>query len=324
MSKMKWRKYSQFIGLAILAIILYYVDLEEVWRQLKLSDPILIGAAIILILPQVGLRAFRWQTMLARQGIHCPFRFALSFYFAGIYIGLITPGRLGEVAKAYFLKQRGLASLSEALPSIFADRCLDLYCLLIFAVTSLYPMKLGVNSAVVGSIFCITVAVVPWFVIYFWRTSHVSSMVRESISARLTTKWADAFETFSKVTGRLISIDIAFMLLLTVMSYGIYFFQTYLIGRSVGLDLGFSTIAMVVSVAILIGFIPITIAGFGTREAVFIFLFGRFEISSASALSFAFLYNLVYIICVGIISVIFWMRLNHRKELVIAKSKDLD
>lgn len=323
MSKIKGGNYSQFIGLAILAIILYHVDLEEVWRQLKLSDPFLIGAAIILIIPQVALRAFRWQKMLARQAIHCPFRFALSFYFAGIYIGLITPGRLGEIAKAYFLKQRGLASLSQALPSIIADRCMDLYCLLILAVTSLYPLKLGIKSPVVASIICIVVAVVPWLVLYYWRFSRVSGLVRESISARLTIKWAEAFETFSQATGRLISLQIAYMLFLTVASYGIYFIQTYLIGRSVGLGLNFSTIAMIVSIAILVGFIPVTIAGLGTREAVFIILFGRFGISPASALSFAFLYNLVYIVCVGIVSVVFWMRLPNRRELRNAQ-KDLD
>jgi len=315
MPKMKGGKYSKLIGLVILAIILYHVDLEEVWHQLKLSDPLLIGVAIILIFPQIALRAFRWQKMLARQAIHCPLRFALSVYFAGIYIGLMTPGRLGEIAKAYFLKQRGLASFSQALPSIIADRCIDLYCLVVLAVASLYPLKLGIESPVIANLICIAVAVVPWLILYYWRFGRVSGLIRELISARLANKWAEAFETFSQATGRLISFQIAYMLILTVASYGIYFLQTYLIGRSVGLGLDFSTIAMIVSIAILAGFIPVTIAGLGTREAVFIFLFGRLDISPASALSFAFLYNLVYIVCVGLISAVFWMRLPNRREV---------
>jgi glycosyltransferase 2 family protein len=315
MLNMKGGTYFKAIGLVLFAVILYHVDLEEVWRQLKLSDPFLVAAAVLLILPQVALRAFRWQKMLARQTIYCPFRFALSFYFAGIYIGLMTPGRLGEIAKAFFLKQSGLASLSQSMPSIIVDRCLDLYCLLMFAVISLYPLGLGLQSPMVAGIICIALGVTPWLVLYFWRSSGLPISIRNSISSRLSTKWVETFESFNAVVEQLVSRQVVFMLLITVASYGIYFLQTYLIGRSVGLDIGFSAIAMIVSIAILVGFIPVTIAGLGTREAVFIFLFGRFGISSASALSFAFLYNLVYIACVGIISAIFWMRLPNRQEL---------
>ena len=72
MPKMKGGKYLKAIGLILLAVILYHVDLEEVWRQLKLSDPVLLAAAIILIVPQVALRAFRWQKMLNPTGDSLP------------------------------------------------------------------------------------------------------------------------------------------------------------------------------------------------------------------------------------------------------------
>lgn len=60
----KGGKYFKAIGLILLAVILFHVDLGEVWLQLRLSDPVLIAAAIILIVPQVAVRAFRWQKCL--------------------------------------------------------------------------------------------------------------------------------------------------------------------------------------------------------------------------------------------------------------------
>jgi uncharacterized membrane protein YbhN (UPF0104 family) len=72
---------------------------------------------------------------------------------------------------------------------------------------------------------------------------------------------------------------------------------------------------MVTAVAILVGNVPITIAGLGTREATLLFLFGQYGIPAASVLSFAFWYNLVYIVCVGLISAFFWLRLPHRQSL---------
>jgi uncharacterized protein (TIRG00374 family) len=315
MPKMKGGKYLKAIGLILLTVILYHVDLEEVWRQLKLSDPVLLSAAIILIVPQVALRAFRWQKMLSRQAIHCPFRYALSFYFASIYIGLLTPGRLGEVAKAFFLKQRGWASISQALPSVIADRCLDLYCLMMVALISLYPLGLGFQSRMTTGLICIAVALSPWLLLYHWQSSGRVGMLRKIISNLLSKKRGEAFASFSQNAGQLLSCQIAYLLIVTVASYGIYFLQTFFIARAIGLGLDYLTVAMVVSIAILVGFIPVTIAGLGTREAVFIFLLGRFGISPASALSFAFLYNLVYIVCVGLISAVFWMRLPDRREV---------
>lgn len=315
MPKIKGGKYFKAIGLILLAVILFHVDLGEVWLQLRLSDPVLIAAAIILIVPQVAVRAFRWQKMLARQVIYCPFKYTLSFYFAGIYIGLLTPGRLGEVAKAFFLKQRGLASLSQALPSIIADRCLDLYCLVMFALISLYPLGLGLQSPVAAGTVCIVAALFPWFILSYSQSSRIPGLIRSFIATRLGMKRAEALVSFSKVAEPPKYIQIVYLLLLTVASYGIYFLQTFFIARSIGLGLDYFTIAMVVSIAILVGFIPVTIAGLGTREAVFILLLGRFGISSASALSFAFFYNLVYIVCVGLISAVFWMRLPNRQEV---------
>jgi len=177
MARVKRSFFIKTIGLIILVIILYLVDLTEVGRQLKLSDPLLIAIAIILILPQVALRAYRWQKMLALENINCPFRLALSIYFAGIYIGLMTPGRLGEMAKAFFLKKRDLASISQALPSIITDRCLDLYCLGLVAAISLHFLGLGGGSPVAGVLIILAAGGTPWLLIYIWRSGRFSNWV---------------------------------------------------------------------------------------------------------------------------------------------------
>lgn len=322
MTSLKGAHFYKSIGLIILAVILYYVDLKEVWQQLKDSTPIYILAAILLILPQVSLRAHRWQKMLAVEGINCPFRRALSFYFAGIYIGLMTPGRLGEMAKAFFLKKSGLASLSRTLPSIIADRCFDLYCLGLLAAVSLYFMRTGGTTPIGGALITLTIGGAPFLLICIWRSGRFSDRIGDVVFKRWGQKWGASYTSFSRTTERLVSARMTYLMILTIASYGVYFLQTWLIGLSVGLELSYAVIAKVVSIAILIGYVPITIAGLGTREAVLIGLFKQFGVSAASALSFAIIYNLIYIACMGGVSMIFWLTLPRNERHIKKPGSD--
>jgi uncharacterized protein (TIRG00374 family) len=157
--------------------------------------------------------------------------------------------------------------------------------------------------------------ILPWFILK-WKGKDQPLLSRIGIwlSSR-NSRWGESWREFVQASRELLSPRLLDSLLLTALSYAIYFGQTYLIGLAIGLPLDYITVAMVVAIGILVGYIPITFAGLGTRDAALIFLFGRYGITAASALSFAFLYNLVYIACVGMISVFFWMRLPNRGEL---------
>lgn len=271
---------------------------------------------ILMIIPQIGLRAWRWKRLMAQQGIQCPLRYAFIFYFAAIYIGLITPGRLGEFAKCYFLKHNAIADISQTLPSVIVDRVFDMYFLAIIGLAALYYIDLlPLHPWIVFLLLAITIAM-PWLLLRWAKgdRSWVSRMGRHL--SRISPRWENFWFAFLEGTRSLMSSRLFEALLLTALSYAVFFAQTFLIGRAVGLPLDIATISMVVAIGVLVGYVPITIAGLGTREAVLIYLFGHFGISVASVLSFAFLYNLVYIACVGVVSVFFWIILPNRNAFV--------
>jgi uncharacterized protein (TIRG00374 family) len=303
------------IGLILLLVIIASVDLGQVVHHLRNSDYRYLIPVVFLIIPQVALRALRWQRLMAQQGIKCPFRLAFMFYFAAIYIGLITPGRMGELAKCYFIKQNAIASVSRALPSVLIDRVLDLYFLGVLALAALYHIGLLPVPPWAAVLVVVAAGVLPWLILK-WPGDNNGPMPRiGTLLSRVATRWGDSWFAVIEGAQSLLSPRLIEAILLTAFSYAVYFWQTCLIGRAIGIPLDCVTIAMVVAIGILIGYVPITIAGLGTREVVLIYFFGRFGITAASALSFAFLYNLVYIVCVGIISAIFWMKLPNRQEL---------
>jgi uncharacterized protein (TIRG00374 family) len=316
---LKRHHFVKGIGLALLAIILIQVDLGQVVQLLRNCQYGYLLLVVLLIFPQIGLRALRWQRLLAQQGIQCSLRSAAIFYFAAIYAGLITPGRMGELVKCYFLKQNGMAGLSQSLPSVLVDRALDLYFLGLVAWAALYHADLLPIPLWAAFLTMAGLGILPWIILK-WKGKDQPLISRIGIwLSNRNSRWGESWRVFLHASRSLLSSRLLGSLFLTALSYAVYFGQTYLIGLSIGLPMDYITVAMVVSIGILVGYIPITFAGLGTRDAALIFLFGRYGIPAASALSFAFLYNLVYIVFVGMISVVFWMRLPNRRELKLTK-----
>ena len=296
-------------------IILFKVDLGQVVGYLENGRYTYLLPVVVLIFPYVGLRARRWQRLLARQNIRCPFRSALIFYFAAIYIGLVTPGRLGELAKGVFLKQNGMADISQSLPSVVFDRLLDLYCLALLAIMAVAHLGLLAIPFWMTVLMVLACGIAPWWFLNWAKSDNGLVRWVGSALGRFDGRWEKAWALFLEGSRSLISPHLLKALLLTISSYTVYFGQVYLLARMIGLPVTWIDTVMVVAFGVLIGFVPITIAGLGTREAVLIYLFGRLGVPAASTLSFAFLYNIVYIACIGAISAMFWLMLPHRKSL---------
>lgn len=301
------------IGLIILLIILIRVDLRQVIQLLGDSRYGFLLPVIVLIMPQVALRALRWQRLLAQSGIQCPFPSALHYYFAAIYIGLITPGRIGEMAKGYFLKQDGSADLVQSLPSVLFDRILDLYFLVMLSVAALYFFQLVPMAAGTAATILLTLGSLPWILIKWLAAEDRVAGGIAKMLGRIDKRCEEAWEAFMQGARQLVSARLFESLLWTALSYVVYFVQIYMLGWMIDLPLSAGDLILAVVIGILVGFAPITVAGLGTREAVLLFLFGRFGVSAPLTLSFAFLYNFVYIVCVGVISAGFWIFLPQRE-----------
>ncbi len=311
-SRVKHRYLIRSIGIFLLVIILTRVDLEDTWRQLQDCRPAAVVLAIFLILPQVALRACRWQGLMARLAIRCSWPQSLRFYFAGIFIGLVTPGRLGELAKGVFLRQYGIASIGRSLPSVLADRILDLLVLVGLALLGLPYFDLIPHAGRVSALMLGLMALVIALGLKWLAASSQLNVIAVKIRKRLKNGWSGSLDEFVAGSRALITPGLWASLGWTLAGYGIFFIQTHTIGYALGLPADFKTIAMVVSISILVGFIPITFAGLGTRDAVLIFLFGQAGVSDTAALGFAIVYIFVNVICLGVISSVFWFFLPQR------------
>ena len=73
-------------------------------------NPWYLATAVILNIPMVFLKSWRWHYLLKMQEVDYGLRQAFPAYFSGIYLGLATPGRLGELSRVFYLtNDKGLS-----------------------------------------------------------------------------------------------------------------------------------------------------------------------------------------------------------------------
>jgi len=85
------------------------------------------------------------------------------------------------------------------------------------------------------------------------------------------------------------------------------FISAFFIAKSVGIEIGLIYLVAFLPLSTIVELIPVTISGFGTREATLIFFFSFLGISASSAIIFSLLYIFTGWIF-ALIGLIFWIK----------------
>ncbi len=298
----------RLIGLAVLALILLKVDLKATVSALAGLHWGYLLLAIAANVPMFGLKAWRWQEMLRMQGIRYPWRDAFLVFMAGLFLGLVTPGRVGEMSKALYLKQDRGVPVSVGLANVLMDRLFDLYTILLLGAAGLVWFRLLPDWAL-ALILAGTAASIALPVILLNRSLAAWALGlarRLPLLRRCDARLTGAVGRFQEGLRPLLTPRLVIPLLLTQAAYLIFFWQGRLLATAVGLQIGIGYLAMCLSVAGVVTLLPISISGLGTRDAALIAMFAPRGITASHTMAFSTLYFLTFYIIGGIIGAIAW------------------
>jgi len=261
-----------------------------------------------LLLPFILAKAWRWNFLMKRQNIHYSLKDSFLIYSVGTSLGMLTPGRLGDLIKVIYLKNDRY-SLGRSLTNVVLDRLFDIFFIFIFGyVGMLFFLQVFLKQILISSIVISASLLILYFLIRL--KLHRALMVKIFylfVPPKYQKSWKLNFQDFILGIKAYTKKDYAYAFLMTVFSWLIY----YLISYSLALSLGLTTIPIlyfVVSVTIsaLIAIIPISVFGLGTREATLIFLFSFFGISKELSIAFSLL-TFSLILFTGLIGTISWL-----------------
>lgn len=117
----------------IYALLAAYADVAALLASLGRFSAGSIAAMLGLTLAGYGLRAIRWRYLASRLGHRIRIADALYIQFSTITM-TVTPGKVGEVLKAYLGREIAGIPISRGLGFVFSERLADLIAVLVLSV----------------------------------------------------------------------------------------------------------------------------------------------------------------------------------------------
>ena len=266
----------RLIGVVLLVALVWHVGPRRLGAIAADAHWGWLALGFLLNFPQISLKALRWQRLVSWQGIPFPYVRALLAYFGALLVGFLTPGRIGEMVKAFALRHEAGVGLARALSSVILDRVFDLYLLVVLGVIGFFRFALVGESLPTGTLaMLLAVLPLPLVLLNAGTVRRVgSALAGLPLLTPRKTLLLEKIEDFAAGLTAMRPGRIVSGTLLTFLAYSIFFLQCYCCARAIGFTLPFVDLTLMMAVTNLVGFLPFApMANIGTREAMLTFFF---------------------------------------------------
>nr|MDQ3623781.1 flippase-like domain-containing protein [Verrucomicrobiota bacterium] len=122
---------SLAISLGILALIYWRIDLSKLLPIFAHCDRLWMALSLGMVVPLTMLTAWRLQQLMPRTG-QLGFGEANRLILVASVLNLVLPSKMGDIAKAYFLKDKGHLGGTLALSLVVFEKTCDMLSLLLW------------------------------------------------------------------------------------------------------------------------------------------------------------------------------------------------
>lgn len=291
------------ISAALLYFSLRKVDLYALVSRIINAESLgWIALAIAITFLQIFLGVLRWREISAECGAPLETKQAMRFNVIGTFFNQTLPSSIGGDAVRLWLVARAGAGWRAATYSIFVDRAIGLIALAILIVASL-PWSYQLISdpqgrsalllidliALAAGIGFLILGILPWpWLKHWWATHHIRAC--GEIANRII---------FSRDRGPKIAV---LSLLVHVLTVAI----AWCVVQSIAAPVVFGQIFQLIPPVMLITMLPISIAGWGVREATMGLAFGYAGLMTNEGVNVSLLFGAVSFI-VGAVGGLVWI-----------------
>lgn len=296
------------ISLALLYFSLRKVDLYDLASRIRVESLGWIGLAIVVTILQIFLGVLRWREISSECGAPIGTAQAMRYNMIGTFFNQTLPSSIGGDAVRLWLVARAGAGWRAATYSIFVDRAIGLIALAVLIVASLpwsynlitdphgrsallvvdfAALAAGAGFLVLGALNW------PWLK-HWWATHHVHACA--VIANRVL---------FSRDRGPKIAV-------LSLMVHVLAVVIAWCVVRAIDAPVLFGQIFQLVPPVMLITMLPISIAGWGVREASMGLAFGYAGLAADEGVNVSLLFGAVSFI-VGAFGGLVWILSAEKK-----------
>jgi uncharacterized protein (TIRG00374 family) len=273
------KRFKQLISIAfsviILSILYSKLDVQELVQVVRNCDLFWMVISLGLLIPMMFFTAWRLQ-QLAPPSVTLSLSEATRLTLVANTLNMVLPSKMGDIVKAYFMRDRGYLSGSLSLSIVIFEKACDMLSLLFWCALGLvlYPYKdaffwtmtLGV---LVGLILGLLLLGSQQFAHLFIQVAQ--KVAPQKLKTRLEqfkTAWQEVHDYFWRDRAQLFTISAISILIWFLHMLQIWFF---ILALKAWVPL--LTSLALSPLAILAGLLPLTFAGVGTRDAALIVLY---------------------------------------------------
>lgn len=272
--------------------------------------------ALLIGFGSICLSVCRWQASLRVQGIHPPFLSLLTSTLVSGFLGFLLPSFGEDAVRGYdlykFSSKRGV---NIAASILFERICGLLGHVVVGGVALLlYHDRIANRTIVHAAVVLYACIVAALFIVFSATLSKwfVAILRRNSLTGGIGDKVASLTEAVHLYRSNIKAwIQVLGLSLVFQFSGFLYFF---VIAKSLGIAVGFSTFVLLVPVVIILSLMPISIGGLGVKEGLFVVLFTQLGVARESAFLISAVGSALHLVFVLLGGLVFLLRRNPKAE----------
>lgn len=293
-----------FAGLLYLAITIY-MDFDLLLLSFSKFNLFLIPILLLLSTGNYFARFYKWNYYLSILNINIDKKDSLNIFMSGLLMS-VTPGKIGELLKAYLVRTVNNTPVTVTAPIIFAERATDFLSLTILALIGAYVYDYGSNAALV-----ITIIILIGIFILTNRKLFDSIMIVLA-KIKFIKKRIESLERLYHSTYTLLKLKpLVIAVLISLVSWGFECYGYYLVINNFNEFINIYWSFFSYSFSTIVGAVSMLPGGLGVTEGSFLLMLTSKGLTASDAAATTFITRIAtlwFAVLVGIIAIIFFQR----------------
>ncbi|QQS37650.1 MAG: flippase-like domain-containing protein [Ignavibacteriales bacterium] len=291
-------------GLIYLAFTIY-ADYQQVAEAFKLFNWLLFPVLLLLSLANYFCRFFKWDYYLSVLSIKMKKIDSLSIFMSGLIMS-VTPGKMGELLKAYLVKEVNGTPISKTAPIVFVERITDFVSLLFIALAGAYIYDYGREIVLAVTVFFIVVLVVlsnKGIALPLIGIAEKIKFIRKRIE-NIHTAYESSYLMLKP-------LPLVYMTLLSLCSWAFECLGYFVVLKNFNINTDMMWASFSYCFGTIVGAISLLPGGLGVTEGSLTFMLVQHGASTDVAVASTFIIRVVtlwFAVFVGVISVSFYQK----------------
>jgi glycosyltransferase 2 family protein len=276
----------RLIGPLLLVVVLWRMDdLSGLLTALLRVDVAAVVVAVSLNAVNIHFKVVRWRVLLDMRGHQYGLGAAWRAFLPALYLGMLTPGRVGDLLRVQYVRHEIDVPYSDGLAVVVMDRFSDLYVLLCFVLVALghFEHILRGDLGIVSWVGFALIALAPLGLLI----RGPADRVLQRIYARIAPEGSqDGAKRFLDALRELVRPRLLAVLPLTLAAFMVNYLQGYVIAHGLGIEIAFVDVMLILAITSLLSLLPISVSGIGTRELFLALVFPAIGLAAEQGVAF--------------------------------------